>query len=230
MHSRRVLIPAYAMLCRSWSYQLSSSNLDETLAGVRDLMSSFRPDWALCGGWAVDSWLGRQARDHGDVDITVFADDQRALFVYFDGWRLVAHDANVDQETDEPWDGRPLDLPAHIHASKDGAFALEIVVNERDAGGWLLDPPGPLEVPWADAVRTSPWGVPTVSPELVLFYKATAYFADRPMWDRRAHDETDFLALLPIVPAERRAWLRAAIAVTRPGHPWLAHFADTSPS
>ena len=44
----------------------------ETLARVADLMSAFRPKWSLCGGWAADAWLGRQTRDHADIDIAVF--------------------------------------------------------------------------------------------------------------------------------------------------------------
>jgi hypothetical protein len=43
-------------------------------------MSSFPAPWALCGGWAIDAWLGRQTREHGDVDVSVFLQDQRALF------------------------------------------------------------------------------------------------------------------------------------------------------
>ncbi|MFD0742455.1 nucleotidyltransferase domain-containing protein [Phytohabitans flavus] len=54
---------------------------------VRDLLDGFGPPWFLCGGWAADSWLGRQSRDHADVDIGVFHDDQKAIFEHFEGGR-----------------------------------------------------------------------------------------------------------------------------------------------
>ena len=104
-------------------------------------MSAFPAPWALCGGWAIDAWLGRQTRDHGDVDICVFIQDQRALFDHLAGWQLIGHDNHVDDDSSEPWDGRQLCHPAHIHARSDGAapatpgtgrgpgFNLEVVLS-----------------------------------------------------------------------------------------------------
>ncbi|MBA4179224.1 MAG: hypothetical protein C0506_01410 [Anaerolinea sp.] len=191
-------------------------------------MSTFRPDWSLCGGWAVDAWLGRQTRDHADIDITVFEDDQRALFDHLAGWQLIAHDTQVDADAAEPWDGRPLTLPAHVHArspesadtmpgrldvpSKQG-FGLEIVLNRRAGDDWVLSRKRDLTVPLRRCVEQSPWGLPTVVPEVILFYKAR---------DHRPHDELDFLALLPHLAEGQRRWLREAISLAHPGHPWLA--------
>ena len=31
--------------------------------------------WSVVGGWALDLWLGRQTRDHGDLEFTVLRDD-----------------------------------------------------------------------------------------------------------------------------------------------------------
>lgn len=91
------------------------------VAYVRDLLLGFAPSWLLCGGWAADAWLGRQTRDHFDVDIAVFHHDQSAIFQHFPDWALVGHDPNVPDETTEPWNGRHLDLPAHIHFPERGS-------------------------------------------------------------------------------------------------------------
>lgn len=39
-------------------------------------MGSFR-NRALCGGYAVDQWVGRNTRPHGDIDVGVFRSELR---------------------------------------------------------------------------------------------------------------------------------------------------------
>jgi hypothetical protein len=190
-------------------------------------MSAFRPGWSLCGGWAVDAWLGRQTRDHPDVDIAAFQDDQHAIFDHLAGWHLIAHDPQVADDSSEPWDGRRLDLPAHIHARSPDArgrlpdhldapaqagFALEVLLNERSGGDWIFSREPRIAVPLRRCVRQSAWGLPTLVPEVILFYKAK---------EPRPHDELDFLALLPHLTDEQRDWLRDAVSLVHPVHPWL---------
>lgn len=210
-------------------------------------MSGFERPWALCGGWAVDSWLGRVTRPHGDIDITVFEDDQRALFDYLTGWNLVAHDA-VEPEATTQWTGRTLTLPAHLHAREPGAENAELVrlwvtppytqakddrdfefiVNERSGDAWLLHPEPKVALAHSDCVRDSPWGVQAFAPEVIAFFKATAYFGHKKLW-ARPHDITDFEELVALLDNERRAWLRDSIAALHPGHPWLPDLVPTRP-
>jgi len=202
------------------------NHVPEPVARVADLMSTFRPWWSLSGGWAVDAWLGRLSRDHGDVDIAVFLDDQRALLDHLVGWELIAHDPNVAGNTSEPWDGRPLDLPAHIHgrlrdarsptpdrldAPAQQGFGLDVQINERSGDDWIFSREPRVTMPLHQAVRQSEWGLPTLVPEVLLFYKAS---------ELRRRDKLDFLALLPHLTQEQRDWLRSAISLL--GHPWLA--------
>jgi hypothetical protein len=187
----------------------------EAVAYVRDLLVGFDPPWFLCGGWAVDAWLGEQTRHHADVDIAVFHRDQRAVFEQFPGWELVGHDPNVPDDTTEPWNGRHLDLPAHVHVRRDPAFEFELLLNERTDHDWVLERDPRISVPLDRAVRPSAWGLPTAAPEVVLFYKA----GETP----RPHDERDMLALLPTLTEGQRTWLRESLVMARPGHPWLRH-------
>lgn len=147
----------------------------EAVAYVRDLLAGFGPAWYLCGGWAADAWLGRQSRDHGDVDIAVFHPDQRAIFDHLAGWALVGHDPNVADDTTEPWNGRLLDPPAHVHVPKLGsvlatsttvthtAFEFEFLLVERSGQDWVLNREPRLTVPLDRCVRRSPWGLPTLA-------------------------------------------------------------------
>ncbi len=201
-----------------------AAHVPEAVLGVAGLMSTYQPTWALCGGWAVDAWLDRQTRDHPDGDIAVFQDDHRALFDHLAGWQLIAHDPNVDGGTSEPWDGRRLDLPGHIHGRLDAGeglpdrldaatqqgFGLDIQLNERSGDEWILSHEPRISLPLQNGVRQSPWGLPTVVPEVLLFFKAR---------ELRRRDKLDFLALLPHLTDEQRDWVREALSLV--GHPWL---------
>lgn len=195
----------------------------ESLTRVASLMSTFRPAWSLCGGWSVDSWLGHQTRDHGDVDIVVYQDDQRALFDHLAGWRLVGHDDNVADDSSELWEGRQLDLPAHIHAHAPDGFDLEFNLNERSGRDWVFSREPRITLPLSHCVQQSAWGLPTVVTEVILFYKAhPPAWRDAPRPALRRRDERDLLALRPHLTREQRSWLVEAISLVHPGHPWLA--------
>ena len=214
----------------------TTDHVPEPVARVADLMSTFPGTWSLCGGWAVDAWLGRQTREHLDVDICVFIQDQRALFDHLAGWQLVAHGPNVAVDTNEPWDGRRLDLPVHIHGRLDTGevppdgiltpqqgFGLDIQFNDRSGDDWILSHRPRISLPLRNGVQQSAWGLPTVVPEVLLFFKATAYFGiEEQMTGGRFQDEPDFLALLPHLTEAQRHWLRESIAVVHPDHPWLS--------
>ncbi len=189
-------------------------------------MSGFGRPWAVAGGWAADAWLGRQTREHGDVDIVVFHDDQRALFEHLAGWSTLG---GPDDEPHVPWDGRPVRLPGHIHSRPPGmdgtpgmghdGFDLEIILNERLGEDWLMSKDPHIARPFAESVGDSPAGVPALMAEIVMFFKATAYEGVEGY--PRPRDESDFLVLLPLLAGDRRQWLYESIAARQPSHAWL---------
>jgi hypothetical protein len=191
----------------------------DAVAPIIDVMSSYSGHWALCGGWAVDAWLGRLSREHGDVDVSVLVEDQGVLFRHLVGWKLMAGEPEHTS-----WDGTTtLGTPGHIHAGIDtgGAlpdvfipqtgFPLDIQLDDRTGADWVLSRDPFVSMAFAEAVRPSPWGVPAAAPEVLLFFKAR---------DLRRRDHADFHALLPLLSNERRAWLRDAIERLR--HPWAS--------
>ena len=99
--------------------RLPARDVPEQIAPMVEFMSLFPAPWALCGGWAVDSWLGEETRDHGDVDIDVFVQDRRELCEHLRGWQAVAHELGTDGATSQVWNGGPLVLPAHLHCRPD---------------------------------------------------------------------------------------------------------------
>lgn len=205
-------------------------------------MATFERQWFLCGGWAVDAWLGRQTRDHQDIDIAIAHDAQGALLDHLPGWHLIAHHPDDAGDIRRIWDGRDLRLPAHIHARPPGEANLkalldwvpgprkrepdgldvEFVLDEFGDGTWLLDGAAGLRVPLEEAVGRSPAGIPAAVPRVLMYFKATAYWG-LPGYPRR-HDLDDFRALAPLLSPDDAAWLRAVLGSFV--HPWLGHIGD----
>jgi hypothetical protein len=165
-------------------------------------MATFPGDWALCGGWAVDAWLGSQTRTHKDVDIAVFQDNLDALLSHFAGWELLAHDA-VDPDSMVQWQGRSLTLPAHVHARRED-LNLDLQISRRD-GDRLVVAPG-LVIELRQAMSAGEWGVPVLAPQVVLYYKAL---------ERRPQDDLDFAILEPQLSNAQASWLRDALFRTQ---------------
>jgi hypothetical protein len=224
----------------STSVTQTTHQVPEPVARLRDVMSGYPSDWSLCGGWAVDAWLGRLTREHGDVDLSVFVDDQHLLFEHLRDWQLLAHDPVFDEKAPghnaEWWDGgRRLEHPSHIHGRapessgampeggiawpKDG-FWLDIQIDDRSGGDWIIKREPSISKPLAASVQQSIWGVPVPVPEVLLFLKAA---------QPRRRDERDFLALLPKLNHEQRGWLSEALAKAFPGHHWIAGLSSLYP-
>ena len=106
-----------------------------------------------------------------------------------------------------------------VVSAEDG-FGLDIQLAERSGGDWVLNSEPRVAMPLAECIRQSPWGLPMVAPEVILFFKATMYVGTKN--HLRPTDEADFVALLPLLSDEQRAWLREAVSRVYEGErPWV---------
>ena len=164
--------------------------------------------WCVVGGWALDLWLGRQSRPHGDLEIAIPRGAFGAMRGALAGFALhVVGDGEV----------RALDPgaepPAHRHQTwvREGrAWRMDVMLEPGDAETWIFRRDERLTAPRSRMVGVST--APYLKPEGVLLYKAA-----RP----RPKDEADFGLIAPLLEAPARAWLTAALARLYPGHAWL---------
>jgi uncharacterized protein (DUF952 family) len=199
-----------------------------TLAGTRRragaAMAGFDRPWWVAGGWALDLFLGHRTRPHADLEISVLAADQRALFEQLGGWdlRLVAPGASL-----APWDGSRIEAPFHQVWARHGPgrpaiadeFAadptmLGYLLEQGDARRWVFRRDPAVIRPLHEFGAATADGVPFVRPEVALLFKAKA---------PRFKDQRDFDRLLPHLDAPARAWLASALQQAHPGHPWRAY-------
>ena len=180
------------------------------IAAVTEALHGLDVPWCIAGGWAIDLFLGRRTREHGDLDLAIFRDGQARLRGHLAGWsfRVARHGVLVE------WgEGEWLAAPYHeIHARSPAGLAAEFLLNERAGDEWVFRRDPAVRCPAAEWIERSPGGLPVLSPAIVLLYKAKA---------PRASDLLDFHAVRAQLSPERRAWLRAALQRVHPGHPWL---------
>lgn len=174
-------------------------------------MHGFPAPWGVAGGWALDLFLGRVTRTHGDIDLALFRKDQARLRRHLAGWKFRKVDGGVLMDWPE---GQWLDPPVHeVYGSRTGTHppSLEFLLNERVEDHWVFRRNSAVHLAIDRAIIHSPAGVPVLCPTIVLLYKAKQL---------RDVDERDFEAVHRRLDPEQRAWLRTALQQVHPEHPW----------
>jgi aminoglycoside-2''-adenylyltransferase len=182
--------------------------MNSAIARAFSMMTNFDAPWGIAGGWAIDLFIGHQSRPHIDIDIAVMRADQQQLRSQLSGRveKVVEHRRAKWSPTEV------LDLPVHeIHVTWGDGYQVELLLNEQDkeAREWVFRRDWRIRRPLAATFTTS--GVPHLSPEIVLLYKAKA---------PSPKDDADFHAALPHLREDQCLWLREALDVTAPGHRW----------
>jgi hypothetical protein len=186
---------------------------------VARLFVGLGASWWIAGGWAIDLFVGRQTRPHGDVDVLVLRGDQLAVQRALAGWDLHAADP---PGTLRPWRAGEV-LPPGVHdvwcrPSPDAPWRLQLMLGEHEGDDWLFRRDRRVRGPLAGLGRRSADGVPYLAPEVQFLYKA------RPV--PLPKDEADFAAALPLLSTEQRVWLREALGVCAPAHSWREALAE----
>lgn len=203
-------------LVRVKSPFLTNNNVKdfERVLEASRLMSGFYEEWFVVGGWAIDLFVGERTREHDDVDLGLAREHQVAARRLLAGWR---YEKVVPRELGlvrEPWsEDEWLDLPVHeIHVRSPAGRHVEFLLLERLGDEWVYRRDPRVTLPWRRLSFESPLGFRVLAPEVALLFKAKG---------QRDRDQADFATVLPRLQLERRAWLRAALEVSHPGHRWL---------
>jgi hypothetical protein len=175
-------------------------------------LSGFRRPWWIAGGVAIELFVGRRIRDHGDLDVEVLRIDQAELHGALSDWDLrIAsrgrltrwlEGAAVPGEANDIW----------CRDDPEGPWRFEIVLAASDGHRWLYRRDQTVWRPLTEVGSGTSDGFPYLRPELVLLFKAK---------DTRPKDEQDLEAAVPLMDEGARAWLRHALETAHPGHPWI---------
>jgi hypothetical protein len=170
--------------------------------------------WWIAGGWAIDLFLGRTARPHGDLDVGIFRRDARAVLAGLEGWEI--HEAK---------NGRLRHLAPGVAPSADvnclwcrrsgeTEWTLELLLDESDRDFWVYRRDSRIRREVSELLRREDSGLAYIAPEVQLLYKSK---------DPRPKDHEDFHAAAGRLDAPARAWLSQSLELTARGHAWIAY-------
>lgn len=188
-----------------WASCWKPSEVARRLAGV-DV------PWCVAAGWALDLFRGKQIREHGDVEIAVPAarfPEIRARFPKY------VFDAVGDHRI---WENATPEALAATHQTwlrdpADGNYLLDVFREPHADDIWICRRDETIRFPYPDVIERSADGIPYLSPEFVLLFKAKA---------TRDKDQADFDATHPLMTSRQRERLSRMLERVHPGHPWLA--------
>ncbi|MDP9236821.1 MAG: amino acid transporter [Chloroflexota bacterium] len=171
------------------------------------------PFW-IAGGQAIDLFLGRRTRAHGDIDIAMLRADAEALRQLDDEFEFYVV---VGTGKLTPWRD-PLSEDQHqfwAHRRGGDAWSFEVLLERHDGDRWLFRRNRAVSLPLATFGRITPGGIPIVAPEVALLYKAAHLEIDR--------NVADFALASPALDENARQWLQEAIKTAHgASHAWHA--------
>jgi hypothetical protein len=175
-----------------------------------ELLADVGAPWAVAGGWALDLHRGEQTRPHHDLEIAVPAGCFEAIRSALAGYEFHVVGAGRAWPLASPRFG---DLhQTWVWDQRVEAYRLDVFREPHDGQTWIFRRSPTIRMGYDQLIGRTREGIPFVVPEVVLLFKAKA---DRPQ------DRSDLMATLPRLETAQRRWLREALDVAQPRHPWL---------
>lgn len=183
--------------------------LGQTPRAGAELFAGYTGRWWIAGGWALEAFSG-VTRPHDDLDIGIPVTDVPLVREHLRG-RLDVWAA---------FDGalKPVigpDLPPGcgnlwLRAGGMHPWEYDLLLTPVDGDRWEFSRCAAITRS-LDEVLWERDGISYLVPEVQLLHKARA---------ARAKDQWDVETCAPLLGREARRWLREALAVVHPGHPW----------
>jgi hypothetical protein len=182
---------------------------------VRELLRGVSAPWWIAGGWAIDLYLGRQTREHGDTDVLIRRDDQFVFQEFLSGWDL----HKTQQPGLKPWPKGEFLGPGvndvWCRRTPDSPWSLQLMLLDTQGDSWVFRRDPTITGPIAALGATTESGIPCLRSEIQLLYKAKA--------EPLAKDDADFKACAPFLEPAAREWLLSCLKKRFPsGHKWIS--------
>jgi len=186
-----------------------------SLEELRALLATLPVPWHLAGGHAIEVFLGKSIRVHGDIDILVERKDQLILQDFLSDWEM----AYGTRPGMDYWQtGQFLEQPYYdiwCRKQKEGSWKFQIMLYDAAHDNWLFKRDASLRRPKSKIFHNTEDGLSYLAPEIQLLYKGTSTI--------RPKDNLDFKNVLPFLNQAAKTFLKIQLENRYPdGHSWLA--------
>lgn len=181
---------------------------------VCELLAGLVVPWWIAGGWAIDLFVGRQTRPHADIDVLVRRGDQLEVQAYLAGWDL----HKTKQPGLKPWLKAEYLKPGindvWCRRTPQSPWSLQLMLLDTRGDAWVYRRDPAISGSLDSLGKRTASGIPYLSPEIQLLYKAKAEILDK--------DKADFEATVPLMSQQARSWLLRCLERRFPdGHEWI---------
>ena len=197
-------------------------------------------EYAICGGHAVDLFLGYESRKHGDIDILAYWKDRNSIILYMQsmgykvyemlGEGLAHHITDINHQeykkqnifclTNDcelvkktPTDETGIYIIDFYHVGQTKLNFVEFLFNDRDEYNFLYARNKAIKRELSKAILHKE-DTYYLAPELLLLYKSTDT-------EREGYQQDFELAFLKMN-EDQKEWLNNSLKIMYPdGHKWL---------
>jgi hypothetical protein len=214
--------------------------MNRLIAEANEILKGQSFEYAICGGFAIDLFLGYESRKHGDIDISAYWKDRNAIIIYMQskgfkvyemlGGGRAHHITDINNQlykkrnifciTDDcelvnltQTDEKDIYSIDFYHIGQTDLNFIEFLFNDKDKDNFLYARNNNIKRELNKAILHNN-DIVYMAPELVLLYKSTDI-------EREGYQQDYELALVKMN-NEQIEWLNNSLKAMYPkGHKWI---------
>jgi hypothetical protein len=206
-----------------------------------ELLKGQNFEYAVCGGYAIDLFLGYDSRKHGDIDMLAYWNDRNSIILYMQskgynvyemlGGGMAHHITDINNQKYKkrnifcsaknceivhltPTDEKNIYKIEFFHIGQTELNFIEFLFNDKDEKCFLYARDKNIKRDMSKAILHNN-EISYLAPELLLLYKSTD--------TEREGYQQDFDLTFAKMNDEQREWLINALKIIYPdGHKWVS--------
>ena len=181
---------------------------------VKKLLEHLTIPWWIAGGWAIDIFIGKQTREHLDIDVLILRKDQFIIKEFLSEWLLY--------KTNQPglalWNKKEfLEIGANsiwCKKNEHSPWLMEIMLMDSEDNEWFYRREPKIRGPLNQLGYKSKDNISYLAPEVQILFKAKRYSIVK--------NEQDFQNVIPLLSEQQKKWLINSLNIEFPnGHKWI---------